>query len=211
MSDFDQRAATWDANPIRVERARAVAQAIAAAVPLTPHMSAFEYGCGTGLLSFSLQPQLGAITLADNSSGMLAVLAEKIAAAGITNMAPLHLDLSTDALPAQRCQLIYTLLTLHHIPDVEPILRAFYAMLAAPGWLCIADLDKEDGTFHRPEEPVPHHGFARAGLEATLRQIGFSSVRSSTVYQIPRPVNGETKYFPMFLMVAEKGESSPGD
>ena len=53
---FDERAKDWDANPMRVERARIVAQAIRQAVPLRPGMTALELGCGTGLLSFALQP-----------------------------------------------------------------------------------------------------------------------------------------------------------
>jgi ubiquinone/menaquinone biosynthesis C-methylase UbiE len=47
-------------------------------------------------LSFALQEDLGQITLADTSQGMLDVLSEKIAASGVTNMHPVRLDLSTD-------------------------------------------------------------------------------------------------------------------
>ncbi len=54
-----------------------VADAIRKAVPLSKEMKAFEYGCGTGLLSFALQPDLGEITLADTSQGMLEVLARR--------------------------------------------------------------------------------------------------------------------------------------
>ena len=100
MNDFDQKAAQWDAKPVRVERAQAVAAGIKAALPLASHLTALEYGCGTGLLSFALQPYLGHITLADSSSGMLTVLREKIAAGNIQNMTPLQLDLMTDPLPA---------------------------------------------------------------------------------------------------------------
>ena len=106
MNEFDQKAAQWDAKPVRVERALAVADSIKAAVPLSPHMTALEYGCGTGLVSFALQSQLGHITLADSSTGMLTVLQEKIATGNIQNMTPLQLDLITDPLPAERYQLI---------------------------------------------------------------------------------------------------------
>ena len=58
MNEFDQKAAQWDAKPVRVERARAVAAGIKAALPLSPHVTALEYGCGTGLLSFALQSDL---------------------------------------------------------------------------------------------------------------------------------------------------------
>jgi ubiquinone/menaquinone biosynthesis C-methylase UbiE len=203
MNEFDQKASQWDAKPVRVERAQAVAESIKAAVPLSPHMMALEYGCGTGLLSFALQPYLRHITLADSSSGMLAVLRDKIAAANIQTMTPLQLDLMIDPLPDERYHLIYTLLTLHHIPDTDRMLRAFYALLDTPGTLCVADLDKEDGTFHE-EEFHGHLGFNRAELAAQVRQIGFQSVHFSTAYHQIKEVNGVSKDFPIFLMVAGK-------
>src|SRR5512136_2053243 len=181
MNEFDQKAAQWDAKPVRVERAQAVADGIKAALPLSPHLTALEYGCGTGLLSFALQPHLGHITLADSSTGMLAVLREKIAAANIRNMTPLRLDLIADPLPAERYQLIYTLMTLHHIPDTDRMLRAFYQLLDAPGYLCVADLDKEDGTFHE-EEFHGHLGFDRNELGERASQAGFQTINFTTVF-----------------------------
>jgi ubiquinone/menaquinone biosynthesis C-methylase UbiE len=203
MNEFDQKAAQWDANPIHVERAQAVADRIKAAVPLSPHMTALEYGCGTGLVSFALQSELGHITLADSSIGMLAVLQEKIAAGNIQNMMSLQLDLITDPLPAERYQLIYTLLTIHHIPDTDQILRAFYQLLDHSGYLCVADLDKEDGAFHA-DEFHGHLGFDRAELSAKSQQIGFREISFSTVFHLRKDVNGQSKDFPIFLMLAQK-------
>jgi ubiquinone/menaquinone biosynthesis C-methylase UbiE len=203
MNEFDQKAQAWDAKPIRVERAQAVAEGIKAAVPLSPHMTALEYGCGTGLLSFALQPNLGPITLADSSSGMLAVLRDKIATANIKHMTPLPLDLMIDPLPSERYHLIYTLLTLHHIPATDRLLRAFYDLLDTPGTLCVADLDKEDGTFHE-DEFHGHLGFDREELAAQVKSIGFQSVHFSTVFHMIKEVQGVTKDFPIFLMVARK-------
>jgi cyclopropane fatty-acyl-phospholipid synthase-like methyltransferase len=60
MSDFDARAATWDDDPAKGERAQAIADAIVRTAPLSDAMRAMEYGCGTGLLSFMLRPRLGA-------------------------------------------------------------------------------------------------------------------------------------------------------
>jgi ubiquinone/menaquinone biosynthesis C-methylase UbiE len=203
MNEFDQKAQQWDAKPVRVERAQAVAAAIKAAVPLSLHMTALEYGCGTGLVSFALQSQLGHITLADSSSGMLTVLRDKIAAADMQNMTPLQLDLMIDPLPVERYQLIYTLLTLHHIPNTDKILRAFYELLESAGYLCVADLDKEDGTFHE-DEFHGHLGFDRAELSAKAQRIGFREISFSTAYHMIKDVNGVSKDFPIFLMVARK-------
>ena len=203
MNEFDQKAAQWDAKPVRVERAQAVAGGIQAALPLSSHLTALEYGCGTGLLSFALQPQLGHITLADSSTGMLAVLREKIAVANIQNMTPLQLDLSADPLPAERYQLIYTLMTLHHIADTDQMLRAFYQLLDAPGHLCVADLDREDGTFHE-DEFHGHLGFDRDELGARARQAGFQTIRFTTAFHMVKEIKGVNKDYPVFLMVAGK-------
>ena len=59
MNEFDQKAQQWDAKPVRVERALAVADSIKTDVPLSPQMTALEYGCGTGLVSFALQSRTG--------------------------------------------------------------------------------------------------------------------------------------------------------
>ena len=110
MTNFDDRARDWDSDPMKVERARIVADAIRKAVPLSQNMKAFEYGCGTGVLSFALQEDLGQITLADISQGMLDVLSEKISKADVKNMHPVRLDLSTDPLPAEKFHITYSLL-----------------------------------------------------------------------------------------------------
>jgi len=200
-TDFDARAATWDDDPTKVERAQAVADAIVRNVTLNPLMRALEYGCGTGLLSFMLRPRLGHITLADVSDGMLAVAAGKIAAANDAAMRATRLDLITDPLPVDRFDVIYSLMTLHHIPDTDAILRRFHALLARPGCLCIADLDTEDGSFHGPGFDG-HLGFDRPALGAKARQAGFATAEFSTAYEMIKTVDGEPRRFPVFLMVA---------
>ncbi len=208
MTNFDERAKDWDSDPMKVNRARTVADAIRRAIPLAADMSALEYGCGTGLLSFALQADLGVITLADTSLGMLNVLAEKIASSGVTNMRPIRLDLSTDPLPAERFDLTYSLMTLHHIPDTRDILSKFHALLAPGGWLCIADLDKEDGTFHTDGTTDVHLGFERGELRQRVEDAGFSDVKFSPAYEIKKNINGVEKTFPVFLLTARKGYTS---
>jgi ubiquinone/menaquinone biosynthesis C-methylase UbiE len=201
--NFDSRAKTWDSDPMKVVRANKVAEEIRAHVPLAPHMSAFEYGCGTGLLSFALQPYLKHITLADSSSGMLAVLQEKIGSSGITNMRPIKLDLVSDPLPQERYHLIYTLMTFHHVPDTDSLLRDMYSLLASPGYLCVADLDSEDGSFHGPDF-TGHRGFDREELRRKASEAGFRNIDFSTVFNIRKAVADGEKDFPVFLLVAEK-------
>jgi ubiquinone/menaquinone biosynthesis C-methylase UbiE len=204
MTNFDERAKDWDSDPKKVHRAKTVAEAIRSAIPLTADMSALEYGCGTGLLSFALQSDLGSITLADTSLGMLNVLTEKIAASGVTNMSPLRLDLSVDPLPAQPFDLTYSLMTLHHIDDAKGILKKFHALLKPGGWLCISDLDKEDGTFHTDGTTDVHLGFERGELQRWVEETGFEDVKFSTAYEIKKDIGGAEKIFPVFLLTARK-------
>jgi ubiquinone/menaquinone biosynthesis C-methylase UbiE len=201
MTDFDSRAKNWDEAPGRIERANAVAAVMREHARLSSGMSALEYGCGTGLLSFALQADLGQITLADSSAGMLEVLKEKIAASGARNMTPLKLDLSLDPLPEARFDLIYTLMVLHHIPDTTKILTGFHALLKPGGLLCIADLDKEDGSFHAHEAGFDgHNGFCRGEFRQTLYGSGFVHVRMHTCYEMVKA----DRHYPLFLAIAEK-------
>ncbi|HEY9151382.1 MAG TPA: class I SAM-dependent methyltransferase [Anaerolineales bacterium] len=204
MTNFDERAKDWDSDPAKVERARVVADAIRKAVPLSAGMDALEYGCGTGLLSFALQSDLGQITLADASQSMLDVLAEKITASGVSNMHPARLDLSSDSLPDKRYHLTYSLMVLHHIHDVKNILLKFHAILESGGYLLVADLDQEDGTFHTDGTSDVHKGFDRAELQKWVEAAGFENITFSTAYQIKKKVNGTEKSFPVFLMIARK-------
>ncbi len=205
MTDFDSRAREWDSNPARMERANAVAAEMRKQLQLSSSIKALEYGCGTGLLSFALQPYLGQITLADSSSGMLDVLQEKIDREGIQKMQPLRLDLAVDPVPADRFDLIYNLMVLHHIPDTDRIINSFWSLLKPGGILCIADLDEEDGSFHG-EEFHGHLGFNRSKLAEKLTRAGFQKVRFSTAYQQQKQTETGPKSFPLFLAIAEKPE-----
>ena len=202
VESFDARAATWDDDPTKVVRAQAVADEMLRKVPLSRSMRAMEYGCGTGLLSFMLRSHLGDVTLADISDGMLAVAAGKIAATRDPAMRTAKLDLLTDPLPATRFDVIYSLMTFHHIPDTDAILRRFHDVLARPGYLCIADLDTEDGSFHGPEVDDVHLGFDRDELASKVRDAGFASVDFTTAHVMSKPVAGKPREFPIFLMVA---------
>lgn len=205
MSRFDEEAKEWD-TPESQERAENIADAINKQVHLSKKMSAFEYGCGTGQLSFELREKIGPITLADNSTGMLEVLQEKIRKRAAKDMKPVKLDLTSDPLPNQQFDLVYTMMTLHHIPDTRLILSQFHKLLNPSGYLCIADLDKEDGSFHGHDVNEVHNGFDRQELAGLAKKVGFTNINFSTAYIMEKEVseNGDTNTFPIFLMVAQK-------
>ncbi len=200
---FDGKAREWDANPVFRERAERIARAMRARIPLDRTMTALDYGSGTGLLSFPLQDALGRITLMDSSAGMLAVAREKIAAQGLNHMTVRQVDLTADPPADERYDLIYTSMTLHHIPDTDHILRVFHGLLEPGGWLAVADLDREDGSFHGPEVEV-HHGFDRAELAARAEAAGFGEVVFDTVFAIDKTKDTGTRRYPVFLMTARR-------
>ncbi|NJM12270.1 MAG: class I SAM-dependent methyltransferase [Synechococcaceae cyanobacterium SM1_2_3] len=201
--DFDDKAKTWDSDPVKQERAEAVAATMRQRIPLSSAGRALEYGCGTGLLSFALHTDLGSITLADASPGMLAVLEAKLAAAQLDHLHPLQLDLTCDPLPADRYDLIYSLMTLHHVADIESLLRNFHALLQPDGWLAIADLDQEDGSFHGAGF-TGHCGFDREILRAQLVAAGFRGVEFSSCYRMKKATDQGIREYPLFLAVATR-------
>lgn len=202
-SDFDARARTWDEDASKLDRARRVGEAIVKRVPSLSGKTVLEYGAGTGLLGLTLQPLVAEVTLADSSREMLAVAQEKIASRGIRNAKTLHLDLAVGPVPELRFDVICTLMTLHHIPDMDGILRAFHRLLSSGGLLCIADLDREDGSFHGAGFSG-HNGFDRADLRVRLERGGFRNVRFETVDELKKETAAGTRAFPMFLAVAER-------
>ena len=203
--DFDARAASWDDDPEKRARGRAVAAAIRRMAVSRPGMNAMEYGCGTGLVSFELSADLGSILLVDSSRGMLDVCRRKIEAIGATHMRTMLLDLTTDPAPDRRFDLIYSSMTLHHVPDTAAMLSRWVSLLAPGGTLALADLDAEDGSFHGHHNTEVHHGFERQGLAELFRRTGLGGIRTESVHSIDRELaGGEPRSFPVFLMAGTR-------
>lgn len=202
MNQFDSKARGWERDSAKLERALVAGRAIAGVVPVGGQRI-LDYGCGTGLLGFALQPRAAHVTLADSSEGMLEVVREKITASGMTNVTALRLDLQVDPLPNDRFGLVCSLLALHHVPDTLELLRKFHTLLEPGGWVALLDLDQEDGSFHGPEVEV-HRGFDRPAFGTELELAGFSRVKLSNAFEIQRgPERGGGRYS-VFLAVARK-------
>lgn len=205
-SRFDHAAATWDEQPVRITLALAIAQTIIAQTPVRPDMTAVDYGCGTGLVTLALQPAVQRIIGVDSSPAMLAKLQEKIAALGVTNVETRLLDLATQPPPNDApADLIVSAMTLHHIAEIPRLLAALVQWLRPGGYLALADLDSEDGSFHRDPTDVHHHGIDRAGLTAQLTTLGCDEVNAVTAHVIARPdATGTLRQYPVFLVSGRK-------
>jgi predicted TPR repeat methyltransferase len=205
VSSFDEKAATWD-DEAKTERARAVAAAVGRAVVLTGSTRLLEYGAGTGLVSQELARSVGPLTLADPSSGMREVMHSKRATGALPAAARVwDLDLATGTIPDERFDLIVTVMTLHHIPDLTPVFDGFARLLADGGHLCVVDLVKEDGSFHHDRDFHGHHGFDTGELSAKLSSAGFTDVHVEHVYELVK--DGAT--YPLFLATCAKTAGRP--
>lgn len=196
---FDDRAADWDSDPDKVARAREVAAAVRAAVALPPGARLLEYGAGTGLVSQELRQHVGPIVLADNSTGMRAVIREKIEAGVLGDAQVWDLDLEQDEVPAEQFDLIVTSMVMHHVRDLPTVLAGFAALLRPGGHLCLADLDREDGSFHQADFDG-HHGFDRDELTGHLQRAGFSAVTISDCTTVVK----QEKPYSVFLATARR-------
>ncbi len=206
VTPFDDKAAEWDANPARVALARAVVEATRAAVPLRPDMAAMDFGAGTGLVTLGLLREVGEVTAVDSSAEMLRVLGEKVRALGVANLHTLQCDIAQTALPVSRFDLIVSSMVLHHLPDVATVLKHLRPALRAGGWIALADLDVEDGTFHADPRGIHHHGFERTTVCRWLEENGFTNTDSREAYRITRPgSDGVLRTYPVFLVTARAG------
>lgn len=203
MSEFDAKARDWDKNQRYIERSKAVASALQDMIPLNPGMKALEYGSGTALLSFDLKDKFSEITLMDNSREMIQVTVEKIEENKVTNMKPLFFDLEHDDFNG-KFDIIYSQMVMHHVKDINAILAKFYSMLNTGGYIAVADLYAEDGSFHS-QGFNGHFGFNPDELGEKIQVIGFECVKHQQCYEISKTyVDGSVKSFPVFMLTGLK-------
>lgn len=204
MNEFDIKAAEWDNNPIHWDRSRAIVKEMIRLIPLNKQMTALEFGAGTGIASFLLKDYLKEITLMDNSSEMVKVISEKIKASNATNLRALNFDLENTDYSVGKFDLIFTQMVLHHVTDIENVLIRFSKLINPGGYLAIADLYPEDGSFHG-EGFTGHKGFHVEILSNQVRKLGFKDVSHQQCFIINKRISDTiTKPFAVFLMIANR-------
>lgn len=204
MNEFDIKAAEWDKNPMHWDRSEAIANEIKKLIPLRKDMKALEYGAGTGIASFLLKDHLKEITLMDNSTEMVKIMNEKIKASGTVNMKALNFDLEHNDYTEGTFDLIFTQMVLHHVNDIETIISRFSKLLNRGGYLAIADLYEENGSFHG-ESFTGHKGFDISKLSLIIKKNSFSDISHKTCYVIDRKISEtETAKFDVFILTATR-------
>ena len=186
----------------------AVAQAIRDAVDLNPRMSAVDLGGGTGRLSILLADLVGSAVVTDPSAGMVQVARERIKAAGLSDrLRAVQADLTTDRLDGSY-DVVWSSMALHHVQDLDGLLRSVAGLLVHGGRLSIADLDEDpDGAFHADKVDFDgHHGFDRKRLTEQLVSAGFANVSFVDATTILK----NDREFGVFLCTATKVQERGG-
>jgi tRNA (cmo5U34)-methyltransferase len=204
MNEFDEKARDWDKNKMHTERSIAVASKLKQVIPFRPGMKGLEFGSGTGLLSYYLTDQLSELTLVDTSKEMLKLAEEKLAGSKALVVTTFLLDLEYEDYSGEAVDILYSQMALHHVKEIPAIIRKFAGILKPGGFLAIADLYPEDGSFHAGD-PNVHPGFDPEKLGKILQDCGLAEIHAVPCFTIPKEDDqGQIKTYPVFLLTAKK-------
>ena len=198
MTDyFAAKSRDWDERPVPVQISKAVGRLLEAQ-DWDSSMRVLDFGAGTGLIAAAVAPHVSRVVAVDTSPSMLAALAAKEELQGKVETR-CHDILETPL--DERFDAVISAMALHHVGDTGAVAWRFAEHLKPGGLLALADLDREDGSFHPPgTEGVFHHGFDRAALQSILEATGFESVRFTTAVEVEK----EGGRFPVFFVSARK-------
>jgi len=195
MSNFNERAKDWDTES-KIERGNAIARSIKNNIKLNKNMKILDFGCGTGLLIFPLIDEVGTAQGIDLSPNMLDILKEK---------GKSYKNLTTELTGifeiTSTFDLIMSSMVMHHIEDITKLAKKLYDSLNPNGVIAIADLMKEDGSFHDSLDGIYALGFSNDFLEKIFKDAGFKEVKIvENIFIIEK---NEKKY-PLFLLIGKK-------
>ena len=168
---FKHKAESYEQVKHRVANVENIAACILRNVKLDKTMSVLDFGSGTGLLLEKVAPYVNKITAVDISKSMNQQLEKKREAINC-QLEILELDLSEEDLDMKFDGIISSM-TMHHVRDIESMFRKFSSMLKRNGFIAIADLDTEDGSYHTEDTGVFHLGFDRQDFLKMAQNSGF--------------------------------------
>jgi len=198
IDHFKEKAKSWDMNSKIVQNAKAIAELIVKNINLNKDMEIMDFGAGTGLLSYCVAPYVSKITAVDNSPAMLLEFQSKCDDFSCKTEV-LEKDLSVEEISGKFDGIISSM-TIHHLEDITALFTKFNHMLKKGGFIAIADLDSEDGSFHSDNTGVQHFGFDRKVLEKIAKETGFKEIR----FDLASTINKPHQTFTVFLLTAVK-------
>lgn len=194
---FQHKAQTWDGGSIRVQGAKKIADAISQKIELNNTMEIIDFGVGTGLLGFEIAKVTKKIYGVDTSATMLEKLKEKNSEE--LSIEPICQDIIKNPLTKSFDGLISSM-TLHHVEDLKAFFETIYKNIKSDGFIAIADLESEDGSFHSDNTGVFHFGFDENKLCEIVKNAGFKNVEFKNINTINKP----QRDFGIFLITATK-------
>lgn len=198
MTDaFEEKSKEWDVNSLIQQLSTNVGKAILSSTSLNLQQNIMDFGAGTGLIAGQIASRVHSVTAVDVSESMLEQLSKKSELIG--KVYPVcHNILETPL--GQTFDGIVSAMALHHVEDTAMCCVRFAEHLHPGGFLALADLDMEDGTFHSADiTGVFHYGFSRKELKKQLERAGFENI----VFQTAHTVEKQEKRYPIFLVTAE--------
>lgn len=200
---FDQVADKYD-TPDKFERSKIIIKNILDKVPVNKSFKVLDIGAGTGTIDVLLSPFVKEIIALDLSEGMLNVFKKKIKEQGIRNIRIYKKDIFRDGFPEKDFDLIITAMTFHHLDDPAEALNHLKGYLKKGGYIAVADLYKEDGSFHSDNTDVKHFGFDENDIKTWLEKTDLEKVDYRIVHSIIKEREGKKKEYPIFLTIAIK-------
>ncbi len=198
IDKFEHKADSYDSEDRRVKNVDAIANKIKESIELNKNMSIIDFGSGTGLLLERIAPYVKQITAIDKSPSMNKQLRAKI------EHLPCKVEIKEiDIIDTEfdtKFDAIISSMTIHHIEDVKELLQKFYNLLTDGGEIALADLDSEDGTFHKVDTGVFHFGFNREEFKSWASDVGFKDIKIQDASIVEKPYG---KYG-VFLLTARK-------
>jgi len=198
---FETLAKAWDSNPNRVQGAMTFVDKVKELLP--KDLSAFDvldYGCGTGLVSFGFANDVKSILGLDNAKAMVEVYNQKANTIGMKNIKGEIHNINDEDLKENKFDLIVTNMTMHHIKNTSEFIKKLTFALKDNGYLCIADLKTEDGTFHSDNTGVEHFGFNTDEIKTHFTNAGLKNIKLNLLEAIYKPQND----YEVFYIIAQK-------
>ena len=151
---------------------------------LTPEMSVFEFGCGTGTTGIHHAPYVKSVRAIDVSKNMIDIARGKAAAKNIGNVEFEVAGIEESSLRDNEYDVVMAHSILHLLTDIEPVLAKIHRTLKPGGvfvssTICIGDsiVGKIIGTAISSVSPtgwVPYiSAFSTKGLMAYIEGAGF--------------------------------------
>lgn len=199
MTDhFAEKSRDWDERPAPLQISQAVGRLLET-LDWDTSMSVMDFGAGTGLIAATVAPRVARIVAVDTSPSMLEALAAK---ENLQGKVECRCQDILESPLEERFDAIISAMALHHVEDTGAAAARFAEQLKPGGLLALADLDREDGSFHQPgTEGVFHHGFDRAALQSALAAAGFEEVQFVTALEFEKEGRGP---YSVFLVTARK-------